>query len=76
MISLMILSGFVLMYSAIYSKNKDIEMLSFRGLTELFLVVVNLVFNLSKIRFKRILIFVLGFFWSSFFLIILITGRF
>jgi len=42
--SLKILVGFLLMYSAIYSKNKDIEMLFFMGATDLILVVVNLVF--------------------------------
>lgn len=76
MMSLMILVGFLSMYSAIYSKNKDLEMLFIMGATDLILVVVNLVFNLSPIWFKRILLFVFGLFWSSLFLFFFITGRY
>lgn len=76
MMSLMILVGFLLMYSAIYSKNKDIEMLFIMGATDLILVVVNVVFNLSPIRFKRLLLFLFGLFWSSLFLFLFITGKY
>lgn len=67
MMSLMILAGLLLVYFAIYSKNKDIEMLFITGATDLILLVINLVFNFSPIRFKRILLFLFGVFWSGLF---------
>ena len=76
MIVVMILIGFLTMYCAIYTKDKDIEILSFYGVTDLLLVVVNIFFNLSSIRFKRILIFLLGILWTGLFLFILISGRY
>lgn len=76
MMSLMILVGLLLMYFAIYLKNKDIEMLFITGATDLILLVCTLVFNLSPIRFKRILLFLFGFLWSGLFVLLFITGRY
>lgn len=76
MMSLMILAGLLLVYFAIYSKNKDIEMLFITGATDLILLVINLVFNFSPIRFKSILLFLFGVFWSGLFLLLFIKRRY
>lgn len=74
MITLMILAGLVLMYLAIYTKNEDIEDLTFFGATDLILAVFTLVFNLSPVGLKRILLFLFGLLWSGLFLFIFMTG--
>jgi len=47
-----------------------------RGATDLILLVINLVFNFSPIRFKRILLFLFGVFWSGLFLLLFIIRRY
>ncbi|MFJ8101580.1 hypothetical protein [Lysinibacillus sp. NPDC096212] len=75
-ISLMILSGLVLMYIAIFSKNKDIEEIFLFGVTDLITTVLILVFNFSSIKLKRILLFLFGLLWVGLFFFIFITGEY
>jgi hypothetical protein len=75
-ISAMILAGFVLMYAAIFSKKKDIEKVSLFGIADLLEFVFNLLFAISSVTIKRILIFFLGLLLSGFFLYILIIGKY
>jgi hypothetical protein len=75
-ISAMILAGFVLMYAAIFSKKKDIEKVSLFGIADILEFVFNLLFAISSVTIKRILIFILGLLLSGFFLYILITGKY
>ncbi|MGI2326704.1 hypothetical protein [Planococcus sp. YIM B11945] len=73
-LSLMILSGCVLMYASIFSEDKDIEPISIYGAADLFAIVVSLFLSFSTIKIKRIFIFILGLFLAGFFLYILIFG--
>jgi hypothetical protein len=75
-ISALILAGLVLIYAAIFSKKKDIEKVSLFGIADLLEFVFNLVFSISSVIIKRVIIFILGFLLSGFFLYILITGKY
>jgi len=75
MISLMILVGLMLMLCAIFIKKKDLDNFRVYG-AELLDIVVNLVFAVSNVTVKRILIFIFGFLWTGLFLYFLITGKY
>jgi len=75
-ITLMTVCGFVLMYGAIFSKKKDIDRISIFGVADLLELVFNIVFSISSIMIKRVLIFIFGFLISSFFIYIFITGKY
>lgn len=74
-ISIMAVFGVLLMGFAIFAKKEDIEESSASG-SDLFTLIAKLVFVLSPVIIKRILLFILGFLWTGFLLFILILGEY
>lgn len=70
----MILLGFIIMAAAFFTKESDMDELSFFGAADLFAWIYQLLFNASDIFAKRVLIFLLGLVWSGLFMTVLILG--
>ncbi|MBM7095267.1 hypothetical protein JSY36_05820 [Bacillus sp. H-16] len=70
----MIVLGFIIMGAAFFTKEKDMDELSFFGAADLFAWIYQLLFNTSDIFAKRFLIFSLGLVWSGVFIAVLILG--
>ncbi|WP_368505205.1 hypothetical protein AB3N04_06075 [Alkalihalophilus sp. As8PL] len=70
----MILLGFIIIATAFFTKEKDLDELSFFGAADLFVWIYQLLFNASDIFAKRVLIFLLGLVWSGLFIAVLILG--
>jgi hypothetical protein len=73
-ISILMLAGVLLMFGAIFAKNKDLE--KFRLYSADFLEqIFNLMFSISSVQVKRILLFLIGFLWTGFFVYMILASE-
>jgi hypothetical protein len=73
-ISIFMLAGVLLMLGAIFAKSKDLEKTRIYS-ADFLEQIINLVFSISSIQAKRILLFLIGFLWTGFFVYMILASE-
>jgi hypothetical protein len=68
------LAGVLLMLGAIFAKSKDLEKTRIYS-ADFLEQIINLVFSISSIQAKRILLFLIGFLWTGFFVYMILASE-
>jgi hypothetical protein len=73
-ISIFMLAGVLLMIGAIFAKNKDLEKIRLYS-ADFLEQILNLMFSISSVLVKRILLFLIGFLWTGFFVYMILASE-
>lgn len=73
-ISILMLAGVLLMFGAIFAKNKDLEKIRLYS-ADFLEQLINLIFSISSVQVKRILLFLIGFLWTGFFFYMILASE-
>jgi hypothetical protein len=73
-ISILMLAGVLLMFGAIFAKNKDLEKIRLYS-ADFLEQIFNLMFSISSVQVKRILLFLIGFLWTGFFVCMILASE-
>jgi uncharacterized membrane protein HdeD (DUF308 family) len=73
-ISILMVAGVLLMFGAIFAKNKDLEKIRLYS-ADFLEHILNILFSISSVQTKRILLFLIGFLWTGFFVYMILASE-
>jgi hypothetical protein len=68
------LAGVLLMFGAIFAKNKDLEKIRLYS-ADFLEHILSILFTISSVQVKRILLFLIGFLWTGFFVYLILASE-
>jgi hypothetical protein len=66
--------GVLLMFGAIFAKDKDLEKIRMFS-ADFIEVIINVLFSISTVQVKRILLFMIGLLWTGFFVYMILASE-